>query len=158
MTFRFRWRGWLVLIAIPLAAGACGKGKAPETSGAAGGSQPPAAASQIPWSQDTVLAASQPPAAGATGAAARAVTLEFAPDGTARMTTEYPGRGSGIDVGWWSVRNDTLAVQLSTIDGKASGTTSTWKIAGGDLSPLVYNPEEWGAGGVSLRVRPRATP
>jgi hypothetical protein len=138
-----------------LFAGACGKGKTPGTSGAPEGGAPPAAESGIPWSQDTVWAASQPPAA---GTAARIVTLEFAPDGNARMTTEHAGRGTGIDVGWWSVRNDTLALQLATLDGKASGTTSTWKIAGPDLVPLVYNPQEWGAAGVPLRVRPRTAP
>ena len=146
--------GLMALLA--LFAGACGKGKTPETSGAPEGGAPPAATgSAIAWGQDTVWAAGELPAADATK---NTVMLELAPDGNARMTTEHAGRGSGIDVGWWSVRNDTLALQLATLDGKTSGTTSTWKITGSDLVPLVYNPQEWGAAGVPLRVRPRGTP
>lgn len=153
MRIRAHGMGWTALLLLALAAGACGKTKTPETAGEPGAPAP--AGGAIAWGEDTVWAVGELPAADAAG---RKITFELAPDGNARMSSEYVGRGSGIDVGWWSVRNDTLAVQLATKDGKPSGTTSTWRVAGTDLLPLVYNKDEWGANGIPLRVRPRGTP
>jgi hypothetical protein len=149
---------WIALLALAFVAGACGKSKTPETAGTPGaeGTAPEAAAdARIEWGMDTLWAEAQLPA---TEASKRKITLQFAPGGDARMTTDYVDRGTGMDVGWWSVRNDTLAVQLATIDGKASGTTSTWTVKGMQMTPLVYNREEWGPDGIPFRILRRAAP
>ena len=104
---------------------------------------------------DTLWAEAQLPP---TEASKRKIRLQFAPDGNARMTTDYADRGTGMDVGWWSVRNDTLAIQFATIDGKTSGTTSTWTVEGTRMTPLVYNQEEWGPDGIPFQVLPRPAP
>jgi hypothetical protein len=158
MKARFHTMGMIPLLALALLAGGCGQSKTSETSGTTGteGGAPPAAAtSPIEWGMDTLWATAEIPA---TDASKRKITLQLAPDGNAQMTTEYVGRGTGMDVGWWSVRSDTLAVQFATIDGKASGTTSTWTVSGMNLTPLVYNAEEWGHSGVDFQMRPRGTP
>jgi hypothetical protein len=148
----------MALLTLALIAGACGGNKSPESSGAPGtegGSPPTAAGGPIEWGLDTVWAAARLPAG---EAAKRTVTLQLAPNGDARMTSDYPDRGPGTDVGWWSARNDTLAIQFATIQGMASGTTSTWIVRGLNLAPLVYNKEEWGPDGLAFQVRPRAGP
>lgn len=147
-----------MLLALALGVGACGKSKTSETAGTSGteGAAPGAAATApIEWGMDTLWATAELPA---TDASKRKIALQFAPDGNAQMTTDYVGRGTGMDVGWWSVRNDTLAVQFATIDGKASGTTSTWTVSGMNLTPLVYNKEEWGPDGIAFQVGPRTNP
>jgi hypothetical protein len=158
MNTRTTMTGMTLLLALAFGVGACGKSKTPETAGTAGteGTAPESAASgSIEWGMDTLWAEAQLPAAEASK---RKITLQLAPDGNARMTTDYVDRGTGMDVGWWSVRNDTLAIQLATIDGKTSGTTSTWTVQGTQLTPLVYNKEEWGPDGIPFQVRRRGTP
>jgi hypothetical protein len=149
---------WIALLALAFVAGACGRSKTPETAGTPGseGAAPGAASSApIDWGVDTLWAEAQIPAAEASK---RKISLQFAPDGNVRMTTDYLDRGTGMDVGWWSARNDTLAIQFATIDGKASGTTSTWTVSGTQMTPLVYNKEEWGPDGIPFQILRRPTP
>lgn len=161
-----RWRGGVrtvrermvvLLMAAALAGLSCGGGKAPGTSGSAasGGGETvaPRATETLAapaWGQDTVRCDARVTAADGT---THALTLTLYPGGSATLRTAYAGGGEGLDLGWWSVRSDTLALQLATKDGRASGTTTTWKVEGTGLRPLVWNRGEWGAGGVPLRLR-----
>jgi hypothetical protein len=154
MRIRVAIQVWIALLALAFGAGACGKSKTSETAGGSGApgaqSAPSATAAPIPWGEDTVWADARLPA----GETARsAVALTLAPGGNASMTTDYVGRGIGMDVGWWSVRYDTVAIQFSTIDGKTSGTISTWRVKGREMTPLVYNKTEWGPAGIPFEVQ-----
>lgn len=143
-----------VLAAAMLAAISCGKGGAPGSSGEGGtsgsGTTPAAESARIEWGVDTVWCDASETSPDGTK---RDLLLTLLPNGTATLNTAYAGGKSGSDPGWWSVRNDTLAVQLATKDGRASGTTTTWTRAGADLKPLVWNREEWGEAGVAFRLR-----
>lgn len=158
MTARKYMIGAILLLGFALGAGACGRNKTPETAGTPGveGTAPDSAAGgRIEWGMDTLWAEAELPS---SEASKRRITLQLAPDGNARMTTDYVDRGTGMDMGWWSARNDTLAIQFATIDGRSSGTTSTWTVQGMRMTPLVYNKEEWGPDGIPFRLRRRAVP
>jgi hypothetical protein len=154
MKTRLEIQVWVALLALAFGAGACGRSNTSGTEGGAGspggGAAPSATAASIPWGEDTVWADAKLPAGEKTRSA---VALTLAPGGNASMTTDYVGRGIGMDVGWWSVRNDTVAIQFSTIDGKTSGTISTWRVKGAEMTPLVFNKTEWGPEGVPFEVR-----
>jgi len=153
MSIRIHAPTWIALVVLALGAGACGRSGTSGTAGAPGAAAPSAATVSIPWGEDTVWAAAQLPS-GET--AKRSITLQLAPDGNARMTTDYTGRGTGTDVGWWSERSDTVAIQFATIDGKASGTISSWIATGAQMKPVYYNETEWGKAGIAFQVRTAA--
>ena len=144
----------LFALALALAVGACQRGERSGESAEparqetpSGAPAPVTAASR--WGVDTVLCDAR--VAGADGAG-RDLTLTLFPGGSATLRTAHAG-GSGEDLGWWSARHDTLALQLATKDGRASGTTATWRLEGAELWPLRWNREEWGADGVGFRLR-----
>lgn len=151
------------LLAAALVVGSCGRSDAPGASGRAdsagaggeanrdaGVAAPRAAGSTRPrWGVDTVLCDARVAAA---DGAKRDLLLTLYPGGSATLITAYAGGGAGEDLGWWSARHDTLALQLATKDGRASGTTTTWRLEGADLRPLAWNREEWGESGVVFRL------
>ncbi len=94
----------------------------------------------------------------AADAAQRVFTLNLAADGSATWTTQYIGKGRVSQRGHWTEGGRQVVLDFDAMGSNRPPRPITFRVRGHKLSPLHWDPSEWGGAGppVLYRARPQA--
>lgn len=110
------------------------------------------------WRQETDLAGTYQGHAPAADAAKRVFTLKLASDGTAILDTVYIGKDSVTQHGRWMQSGSQIVLTFDPMGPNRPPRPITFRRRGHALSPVRWDPSEWGRAGppVLHRARPKA--
>jgi hypothetical protein len=91
-------------------------------------------------------------------AARRVFTLNLAADGTAILTTLYIGKNDAMQHGRWTQNGSQIQLTFDAIGPNRPPHPITFRHRGHELSPIHWDPSEWGRAGppVLHRSLPKA--
>jgi hypothetical protein len=94
----------------------------------------------------------------AADAARRVFTLNLAADGTAILTTLYIGKNDAMQHGRWTQNGSQILLTFDPMGPNRPPHPITFRHRGHELSPIHWDPSEWGrAGPPVLRRSPPKT-
>lgn len=93
----------------------------------------------------------------AADAAKRVFTLKLAADGTAILTTLYIGKSAATQHGRWTQNGSQIFLTFDAMGPNRPPHPITFRHRGHELSPIHWDPSEWGRAGppVLHRSRPK---
>jgi hypothetical protein len=111
------------------------------------------------WRQEADLAGTYQGHAPAADAAKRVFTLNLASDGTAVFDTLYVGKDSVTQHGRWMQSGSQIVLTFDPMGPHLPPHPITFRHRDHELSPIRWDPSEWGRGGppVLHRARPKTT-
>jgi hypothetical protein len=111
------------------------------------------------WRQEADLAGTYQGHAPAADAAKRVFTLNLAADGTAVFDTLYIGKDSVTQHGRWMQSGSQIVLTFDPMGPHQPPRPITFRHRDHELSPIRWDPSEWGRGGppVLHRARPKTT-
>jgi hypothetical protein len=111
------------------------------------------------WRQEADLAGTYQGHASAADAAKRVFTLDLAADGTAVFNTLYIGKDSVTEHGRWMQNGSQIVLTFDPMGPHQPPRPITFRHRDHELSPIRWDPSEWGRNGppVLHRARPKAT-
>jgi hypothetical protein len=111
------------------------------------------------WRQEADLAGPYQGHAPAADAAKRVFTLNLAADGTAIFDTLYIGKDSVTQHGRWMQSGSQIVLTFDPMGPHQPPRPITFRHRDHELSPIRWDPSEWGRGGppVLHRARPKTT-
>jgi hypothetical protein len=127
------------------------------------GAQPPSSAGKATvsflWRQEADLAGTYQGHAPAADAAKRVFTLNLASDGTAVFDTLYVGKDSVTQHGRWMQSGSQIVLTFDPMGPHQPPRPITFRHRDHELSPIRWDPSEWGRGGppVLHRAHPKTT-
>jgi hypothetical protein len=80
-------------------------------------------------------------------AAKRVFTLKLASDGTALLTTVFIGKGDATERGRWSRSGNQIVITFDAMGPNRPPHPITFHHRGHELSPVHWDPSEWGRHG-----------
>jgi hypothetical protein len=80
-------------------------------------------------------------------AAKRVFTLKLASDGTALLTTVFIGKGDATERGRWSRSGSQIVITFDAMGPNRPPHPLTFHHRGRELSPVHWDPSEWGRHG-----------
>ena len=83
----------------------------------------------------------------ASDAARRVYTLNLAADGTAVLTTQYIGKDSVTMHGRWTQSGRQIVLTFDSMGPNGPPRPITFRHRGHELSPVHWDPNEWGRAG-----------
>jgi NlpE N-terminal domain len=83
----------------------------------------------------------------AADAARRVFTLNLAPDGTAILTTLYIGKNDATQHGRWTQNGSQILLTFDPMGPNRPPHPITFRHRGHQLSPIHWDPSEWGRAG-----------
>jgi len=89
----------------------------------------------------------------ASDAARRVYTLNLAADGTAMLTTQYIGKDSVTMHGRWTQSGRQIVLTFDSMGPNGPPRPITFRHRGHDLSPVHWDPNEWGRAGPPILHR-----
>jgi hypothetical protein len=89
----------------------------------------------------------------ASDAARRVYTLNLASDGTAMLTTQYIGKDSVTMHGRWTQSGRQIVLTFDSMGPNGPPRPITFRYRGHELSPLHWDPNEWGRAGPPILRR-----
>ena len=89
----------------------------------------------------------------ASDAARRVYTLNLAADGTAMLTTQYIGKDSVTMHGRWTQSGRQIVLTFDSIGPNGPPRPITFRHRGHELSPVHWDPNEWGSAGPPILRR-----
>jgi hypothetical protein len=92
----------------------------------------------------------------AADAARRVFTLSLSADGTAIFTTQYIGKSDVIEHGRWSRSGSQIVLTLDAMGPNRPPRPITFRHRDHQLSPVHWDPSEWGRAGPPVLHRSRA--
>jgi hypothetical protein len=128
----------------------------------AGAQRPPSAGKATVgflWRQEADLAGTYQGHAPAADAAKRVFTLNLASDGTAVFDTLYVGKDSVTQHGRWLQSGSQIVLTFDPMGPHQPPRPITFRHRDHELSPIRWDPSEWGRGGppVLHRARPKTS-
>jgi NlpE N-terminal domain len=126
-------------------------------AGAQQPSSPGKATVSFLWRQEADLAGTYQGHAPAADAAKRVFTLNLASDGTAVFDTLYVGKDSVTQHGRWMQSGSQIVLTFDPMGPHQPPRPITFRHRDHELSPIQWDPSEWGRGGppVLHRARPK---
>jgi hypothetical protein len=111
------------------------------------------------WRQEADLAGTYQGHAPAADAAKRVFTLNLASDGTAVFDTLYIGKDSVTQHGRWMQTGSQIVLTFDPMGPHQPPGPITFRHRDHELSPIRWDPSEWGRGGppVLHRAHPKTT-
>ena len=111
------------------------------------------------WRQEADLAGTYQGHAPAADAARRVFTLNLASDGTAVFDTLYVGKDSVTQHGRWMQSGSQIVLTFDPMGPHQPPRPITFRHRDHELSPIRWDPSEWGRGGppVLHRARPKTS-
>jgi NlpE N-terminal domain len=111
------------------------------------------------WRQEADLTGTYQGHAPAADAARRVFTLNLASDGTAILDTLYIGKDSVTQHGRWMQSGSQIVLTFDAMGQNRPPLPITFRHRGHELSPVRWDPSEWGRAGppVLHRSRPKTT-
>jgi NlpE N-terminal domain len=91
----------------------------------------------------------------AADAARRVFTLNLAADGTAIFTTRYIDKGDVIEHGRWTHSGSQIVLTLDAMGPNRPPRPITFRHRDHQLSPIHWDPSEWGRAGPPVLHRSR---
>ena len=92
----------------------------------------------------------------AADAAKRVFTLNLSADGTAVFTTLYIGKSDVIQHGRWTQSGSQIVLVLDAMGPNRPPRPITFRHHGRQLSPIHWDPSEWGRAGPPVLHRSRS--
>ena len=89
----------------------------------------------------------------ASDAARRVYTLNLAPDGTAMLTTQYIGKDNVTQHGRWAQSGSQIVLTFDSMGPSGPPRPITFRRRGHELSPIHWDPNEWGRAGPPILHR-----
>jgi hypothetical protein len=89
----------------------------------------------------------------ASDAARRVYTLNLAADGTAMLTTQYIGKDSVTMHGRWTQSGRQIVLTFDSMGPNGPPRPITFRHRGRELSPVHWDPNEWGRAGPPILHR-----
>jgi hypothetical protein len=99
------------------------------------------------WAATADLSGTYQGHAPAADAAKRVFTLRLAADGTAILTTLYIGKDDVIQHGRWTQSGSQVVLTFDPMGPNRPPQPLTFHYHGRELSPLHWDPSEWGRSG-----------
>jgi len=111
------------------------------------------------WRQDADLTGTYQGHAPAADAAKRVFTLDLASDGTAVFDTLYIGKDKVTQHGRWMQNGSQIVLTFDPMGPHQPPRPITFRHRDHELSPIHWDPSEWGRAGppVLHRARPKTT-
>jgi NlpE N-terminal domain len=106
-------------------------------------------------SRETDLAGVYQGRAPASDAARRVYTLNLASDGTAMLTTQYIGKDNVTMQGRWTRNGREIVLTFDSLGPNGPPRPITFRYRGHELSPVHWDPNEWGRTGPPILRRAR---
>jgi hypothetical protein len=91
----------------------------------------------------------------ASDAARRVYTLNLASDGTAMLTTQYIGKESVTMHGRWTQGGRQIVLTFDSMGPNGPPRPITFRHRNHELSPVHWDPNEWGRAGPPILRRAR---
>jgi hypothetical protein len=91
----------------------------------------------------------------ASDAARRVYTLNLAPDGTAILTTQYIGKENVTMHGRWTQSGRQIVLTFDSMGPNGPPRPITFRHRNHELSPVHWDPNEWGHAGPPILRRAR---
>jgi hypothetical protein len=91
----------------------------------------------------------------AADAAKRVFTLNLAPDGGAMFTTLFIGRHDATQQGHWTQSGVEVILTFDSLGPNKPPRPITFRHHGHELSPIHWDPSEWGRAGPPVLHRSR---
>jgi NlpE N-terminal domain len=91
----------------------------------------------------------------ASDAARRVYTLNLASDGTAMLTTQYIGKDNVTMQGRWTRNGREIVLTFDSLGPNGPPRPITFRYRNHELSPLHWDPNEWGRTGPPILRRAR---
>jgi hypothetical protein len=91
----------------------------------------------------------------ASDAARRVYTLNLASDGTAMLTTQYIGKDNVTMHGRWTQSGRQIVLTFDSMGPNGPPRPITFRHRGHELSPIHWDPSEWGRAGPPILHRAR---
>jgi NlpE N-terminal domain len=91
----------------------------------------------------------------AADAAKRVFTLNLAPDGGATLTTLYIGKNDVNQQGHWTQNGTQVVLTFEPMGNNKPPRPITFRHHGHELSPIHWDPSEWGRSGPPILHRSR---
>ena len=91
----------------------------------------------------------------ASDAARRVYTLNLASDGTAVFTTQYIGKNNATMHGRWTQSGRQIVLTFDSMGPNGPPGPITFRHRGQELSPVHWDPNEWGRTGPPILRRAR---
>jgi NlpE N-terminal domain len=92
----------------------------------------------------------------ASDAARRVFTLNLASDGTAMLTTQYIGKDNVTMHGRWTQTGRQIILTFDSMGSNGPPRPITFRHRDHELSPLHWDPNEWGRAGPPILHRAHA--
>ena len=92
----------------------------------------------------------------ASDAARRVYTLNLAADGAAMLTTQYIGKDSVTMHGRWTQSGRQIVLTFDSMGPNGPPRPITFRHRGHELSPVHWDPNEWGRAGPPILHRAHA--
>ena len=89
----------------------------------------------------------------ASDAARRVYTLNLASDGTAMLTTQYIGKENVTMHGRWTQNGRQIVLTFDSMGPNGPPHPLTFRHRGHELSPVHWDPNEWGRAGPPILHR-----
>jgi hypothetical protein len=93
----------------------------------------------------------------ASDAAKRVYTLNLASDGTAMLTTQYIGKDNVTMHGRWTQSGRQIVLTFDSMGPNGPPRPITFRLRGHELSPVHWDPNEWGRAGPPILHRAHVT-
>ena len=103
--------------------------------------------------RETDLAGVYQGRAPASDAARRVYTLNLASDGTAMLTTQYIGKDNVTMQGRWTRNGREIVLPFDSLGPNGAPRPITFRYRGHELSPVHWDPNEWGRTGPPILRR-----
>lgn len=114
-------------------------------------------ATQSAWGRETELSGVYQGHAPASDAAKRVYTLNLVSDGTAMLTTQYIGKDNSTMHGRWTQSGRQIVLTFDSIGPNGPPLPITFRYRDHALSPVHWDPNEWGRAGPPVLHRARVS-
>jgi NlpE N-terminal domain len=108
------------------------------------------------WRQEADPSGTYQGNAPATDASRRVFTLNLASDGTAILTTLYIGKNDATEHGRWTQNGSQIVLTFDPIGPNRPPRPITFRHRDHELSPIHWDPSEWGRTGPPTLHRARS--
>lgn len=114
---------------------------------------PAAFATLLPRGHETDVSGVYQGHAPASDAARRVYTLNLASDGTAMLTTQYIGKDNVTMHGRWMQSGRQIVLTFDSMGPNGPPRPITFRHRNHELSPVHWDPNEWGRAGPPILYR-----